>query len=151
MICWNSKLVCNFVCTITAALCLFTLSAQDRWTRPPLAQTSHAPAAPFSLPRLAATPSAADNSANSTVSGYYFIRQVLLSDFTSSGQAGRARSVVGLATFDGKGAFTFAGVIMDTKAGTKQHAIQNLSDDDGVAAHIALVRAAISPQTKVFT
>ena len=61
-----------------------------------------------------------DTTANATLNGTYFVRQVLLSDFDiTTGRPGRARSVNGPLVFDGKGKFSFAGRLMDTKAGGK--------------------------------
>lgn len=76
----------------------------------------------LAVPSMAQTiPSQPDTSANGTLTGIYFVRQVAVSDFDSkTGNAGRARSVTGVATFDGKGGYTFSGVLLDTKAGSKQ-------------------------------
>ncbi len=58
-----------------------------------------------------------DNSANSTLSGAYYVRQVALYSFDRAGKPGRARALTGIATFDGKGAYALAGSLVDTQVG----------------------------------
>ncbi|HLJ45815.1 MAG TPA: hypothetical protein VKU01_07405 [Bryobacteraceae bacterium] len=58
------------------------------------------------------------DTAKSVLNGNYFVREVLLSDYDyATGQPSRARSITGLVTFDGQGAYAFTGVLMDTLAG----------------------------------
>jgi len=52
--------------------------------------------------------------------GDYFLRQVLLSGVSSSGTIARARSIVGTATFDGNGNYTFSGQMADTQVAQPQ-------------------------------
>ena len=52
--------------------------------------------------------------------GDYFLRQVLLSGVAAQGTIGRARSIVGTATFDGNGNYTFSGQMADTQAAQPQ-------------------------------
>lgn len=52
--------------------------------------------------------------------GDYFVRQVLLGSFDSSGNIGRAFSLTGIMTFDGAGSYSFNGQIMDSQAGSPQ-------------------------------
>ena len=59
-----------------------------------------------------------DNSANATLKGDYFLRQVLLSNVTST--IGRARSIIGTITFDGNGNYTFTGQMADSQTAQPQ-------------------------------
>ena len=52
--------------------------------------------------------------------GDYFLRQVLLSGVSSTGTIARARSIVGTATFDGNGNYTFSGQMADSQAAQPQ-------------------------------
>ena len=52
--------------------------------------------------------------------GDYFLRQVLLSGVSAQGTIARARSIVGTATFDGNGNYTFAGQMADTQVAQPQ-------------------------------
>ena len=52
--------------------------------------------------------------------GDYFLRQVLLSGVSTTGTIGRARSIVGTATFDGNGNYTFSGQMADSQAAQTQ-------------------------------
>ncbi len=62
-----------------------------------------------------------DNSGNSSFKGNYYLRQVLLSGIdTTTGTVGRARSLMGTATLDGAGNYTFTGTLMDTQAASSQ-------------------------------
>jgi uncharacterized protein (TIGR03437 family) len=61
-----------------------------------------------------------DSSGNGLLQGTYFLRQVLLSGVSSTGTIARARSIVGTATFDGNGNYTFSGQIADTQAAQPQ-------------------------------
>src|ERR1035441_2094623 len=60
-----------------------------------------------------------DNSANLTLKGQYFVREVALRNLSAQGGIGEALSVVGIATFDGNGNYTFSGQLTDSasKAG----------------------------------
>jgi uncharacterized protein (TIGR03437 family) len=69
----------------------------------------------FALAGLASAQSF-DASSNSTLSGPYFIRELLLSDFTTSGDFARARSLSGVITFDGDGNYSFTGQLADSSA-----------------------------------
>ncbi len=60
-----------------------------------------------------------DASANGTLKGDYFVRQVLVTNFDQVTSAvGRAISIIGIMTFDGNGSYSFSGQIMDTQAGS---------------------------------
>src|ERR1700680_1251044 len=61
-----------------------------------------------------------DNSANGKLTGDYFVRQVLLSGVSAQGAIGRAQSIVGTATFDGNGNYTFTGQIADSQMAAPQ-------------------------------
>ncbi|HJT89206.1 MAG TPA: hypothetical protein VJ732_15165 [Bryobacteraceae bacterium] len=61
-----------------------------------------------------------DNSGNSLLKGNYFLRQVVFSRIGGDGTNGRARSILGTATFDGAGGYTFKGQLMDTDAASAQ-------------------------------
>ncbi len=69
-----------------------------------------------SSPREAAAKNP-DTSGNGTLTGIYFIRQILLTGRDTSGHPKRARSASGPVTFDGKGNYSFAGFLMDTQVG----------------------------------
>src|SRR5690348_4157517 len=59
-----------------------------------------------------------DNSANATLKGTYFVRQVLLSNVDAgTGAIGQARSLIGTATLDGNGSYTLTGTVMDSAVG----------------------------------
>lgn len=62
-----------------------------------------------------------DTSANASFKGNYYVRQVLLSGIDArTGAIGRARSLIGTATLDGAGTYTFAGTLMDTQGASSQ-------------------------------
>src|SRR5579871_828595 len=61
-----------------------------------------------------------DNSADSSLSGNYFLREVLLSNFDANGNFSRARSLSGTMTFDGKGNYSFAGLLIDSAQSSGQ-------------------------------
>jgi uncharacterized protein (TIGR03437 family) len=60
-----------------------------------------------------------DNSGNATLQGQYFVREVVLRNVSAQGSIGEALSVLGIATFDGAGNYTFSGQLADSasKAG----------------------------------
>jgi uncharacterized protein (TIGR03437 family) len=59
-----------------------------------------------------------DSSGNSKLNGDFFVRQVITTNLDSfDSSIGRAISISGVMTFDGKGGFTFDGQKNDTKAG----------------------------------
>jgi uncharacterized protein (TIGR03437 family) len=62
-----------------------------------------------------------DNSSNTTLKGQYFVREVALRNLSAQGGIGEAISVVGIATFDGAGNYSFSGQLTDSasKAGTQ--------------------------------
>jgi uncharacterized protein (TIGR03437 family) len=65
-----------------------------------------------------ATPSF-DNSGDGTLTGTYFVRQVLAANIDNSTSAiGRAVSIAGVMTFDGKGGYSFSGQIVDSTTGS---------------------------------
>jgi len=60
-----------------------------------------------------------DNSGNGTLTGTYFVRQVLTAKLDPNTSAiGRAVSIVGNMTFDGKGNYSFTGQMVDTSVST---------------------------------
>jgi uncharacterized protein (TIGR03437 family) len=63
-----------------------------------------------------------DNSANATLKGRYFVREVALGSVSAQGGIGEAVSVIGIATFDGAGNYIFNGQLTDSasKTGTIQ-------------------------------
>jgi len=64
-----------------------------------------------------------DKSANSSLTGAYAVRQVFLSGLDSTTSAiGRARSILGIMTFDGNGKYTFTGQMCDTNTGSTAQA-----------------------------
>jgi uncharacterized protein (TIGR03437 family) len=67
----------------------------------------------------AATPALAqsynfDNSANATLKGQYFVREVMLTNLSLQGAIGTAIGAIGIASFDGAGNYTFTGQITGT-------------------------------------
>jgi uncharacterized protein (TIGR03437 family) len=50
-----------------------------------------------------------DNSANATLHGQYFVREVMLTNLTPQGAVGTAIGAIGITTFDGGGNYTFSG------------------------------------------
>ena len=59
-----------------------------------------------------------DNSANGTVKGQYFMREVAFLHLTAKGGIGEAIGAIGIAAFDGAGKYSFSGQITDSKTGT---------------------------------
>lgn len=55
-----------------------------------------------------------DNSANATLKGQYFVREVVLLNLDAAGGIGEAIGAIGIATFDGAGNYTFSGQIADS-------------------------------------
>src|ERR1035438_10128376 len=64
-----------------------------------------------------------DSSANASLKGPYFVRQVLMADFNyNTGAVSRAISITGTMTFDGNGNYTFTGQKADSTAGSTAQA-----------------------------
>ena len=59
-----------------------------------------------------------DNSGNATLKGQYFVREVVLRNVSAPGGIGEALSVLGVATFDGAGNYTFSGQLADSTSKT---------------------------------
>lgn len=59
-----------------------------------------------------------DNSANLTLQGQYFVREVALRNLSAQGGIGEAVGVVGIASFDGAGNYTFSGQLNDSASKT---------------------------------
>lgn len=60
-----------------------------------------------------------DTSGNGSLTGDYFVRQVVTANLDPSTSAiGRGFSLTGVMTFDGAGTYSFAGQLMDTQKGT---------------------------------
>jgi uncharacterized protein (TIGR03437 family) len=60
-----------------------------------------------------------DSSANSTLKGTYYLRQLLVSNINpSTGVIGRGRSLSGTATFDGSGTYSVTGTLLDSLVAT---------------------------------
>jgi uncharacterized protein (TIGR03437 family) len=67
----------------------------------------------------AQTTASFDNSGNGTLTGTYFVRQVLAANINNSTSAiGRAVGIAGTMTFDGKGNYSFSGQIVDSSTGS---------------------------------
>src|ERR1019366_1602551 len=64
-----------------------------------------------------------DNSANLTLKGQYFVREVALRNLSAQGGIGEALSVVGIATFDGAGNYTFSGQLTDSASKTAARSV----------------------------
>ena len=59
-----------------------------------------------------------DNSANASLKGQYFVREVSLGNLSAQGAIGEAVGVVGIATFDGAGNYSFSGQLTDSASKT---------------------------------
>jgi uncharacterized protein (TIGR03437 family) len=59
-----------------------------------------------------------DNSANATLKGQYFVREVVLTNLSAQGAIGKALSAIGNVTFDGAGNYTFSGQLADSSSRT---------------------------------
>jgi uncharacterized protein (TIGR03437 family) len=59
-----------------------------------------------------------DNSANATLKGQYFVREIVLTNLSVQGAIGEALSAIGIATFDGAGNYTFSGQLADSSSKT---------------------------------
>jgi uncharacterized protein (TIGR03437 family) len=59
-----------------------------------------------------------DNSANATLKGQYFVREVALLNLSATGGVGEAIGATGIAAFDGAGNYTFSGQIADSASQT---------------------------------
>src|ERR1017187_2398749 len=59
-----------------------------------------------------------DSSANSSLKGPYFVREVSLQNLSAQGTIGEAVGVVGIATFDGAGNYSFSGQLTDSASKT---------------------------------
>lgn len=60
-----------------------------------------------------------DSSANASLRGAYFVRQVLLANFNqNTGAVTRAVNITGTMTFDGAGKYSFSGSKMDSRVGS---------------------------------
>jgi uncharacterized protein (TIGR03437 family) len=60
-----------------------------------------------------------DTSGNGKLNGDYFVRQVITTNLDPNTSAiGRAISLTGVMTFDGKGNYSFTGQVLDTQVGT---------------------------------
>src|SRR3984885_16021510 len=60
-----------------------------------------------------------DTSGNGKLNGDYFVRQVVTTNLnTNTSAIGRAISIIGIMTFNGRGNYAFAGQMTDTEAGT---------------------------------
>ena len=59
-----------------------------------------------------------DNSANATLKGQYFVREVVLLNLSATGGIGEAVGATGIAAFDGAGNYTFSGQIADSASQT---------------------------------
>jgi len=74
----------------------------------------------LALAGLLAIPAAAvpfnqfDSSANATLHGNYFVREILLTNIDAQGNIGDAISAIGTLTFDGAGHYTFNGSVMES-------------------------------------
>ncbi len=72
----------------------------------------------LALPRPAAAQTF-DSSGNANLKGDYFVRQVVTANLNPITSAiGQGISVTGVMTFDGKGNYSFAGQLMNTKSGS---------------------------------
>ena len=85
-----------------------------------------------------------DASANSSLSGTYAVRQVFLSGIDQNTSAiGRARSIIGIMTFDGNGKYTFNGQMCDTNSGSTAQAYSASGSYSVGANGLAEIQSAI--------
>ncbi|MGD0436942.1 MAG: hypothetical protein ABSB86_10790 [Bryobacteraceae bacterium] len=63
-----------------------------------------------------------DNSGNATLTGQYFVREVVLLNLSAQGGIGQALSVIGIATFDGAGNYNFSGQLSNSTSTTASSA-----------------------------
>ncbi len=66
-----------------------------------------------------------DNSANATLHGDYFVREVLVTNLNPDGSVGTALSAIGTINFDGAGDYTFNGTVMNSTPAAGQPEQQN--------------------------
>jgi len=72
----------------------------------------------LAIPATAHTYNQFDNSANASLHGEYFVREVLLANVQPQGTVGDAISATGTVTFDGSGGYTFNGSVMESNPAT---------------------------------
>jgi len=88
-----------------------------------------------------------DASANKSLHGNYFVRQLACSGIASDGTNGRARSLTGTMAFDGAGSFKFTGQLMDTSTGTSTPASYSVSGTYALASNNLLqITSPLDPQ-----
>jgi uncharacterized protein (TIGR03437 family) len=75
-----------------------------------------------------------DNSSNATLKGQYFVREVALRNVSAQGGIGDAIGIVGTATFDGAGNYTFSGQLTDSSSKTGTQSV-SFGGVYGVAAN----------------
>jgi uncharacterized protein (TIGR03437 family) len=66
------------------------------------------------MPFAALAQNAFDTSADATLVGKYFVRELLLTKVSAAGTVGQARSATGIVTFSTQGTYSFNGQIMDS-------------------------------------
>ena len=91
---------------------------QARKTRHSLSAGRSVMLARAGRPRLFSPKASFDNSANGTLKGPYFVRQILTLTDGNTSAITRAVSLAGTMTFDGAGNYTFSGQELDSTAGS---------------------------------
>jgi uncharacterized protein (TIGR03437 family) len=88
------------------------------------------------MPAAAIAQNGFDNSANATLAGTYFIRELTVSSVSATGSIGQAQSAFGTIRFSAEGGFTFNGEIMDSTShsGVSSTAV-TINGSFGVAAN----------------
>jgi uncharacterized protein (TIGR03437 family) len=76
-----------------------------------------------------------DNSGNSTLTGTYFVREVLLTKVSTGGTIGHARSAIGMVSFTASGVFSFNGQIMDSALQSQSASPATIKGTFAVAAN----------------
>jgi uncharacterized protein (TIGR03437 family) len=89
----------------------------------------------LAVPVAAQTYNHFDNSANATLHGNYFVREVLLTNLNPDGTVGDAISAIGTVAFDGVGGYTFNGTVMESNpsGGGAQPTTRSITGSYGLA------------------
>src|ERR1700736_4467572 len=81
-----------------------------------------------------AVPQTVDATGNSLLNGNYFVRQILFTNLTNTGAIGKARSLSGMASFDGNGHYTLTGQSSDSTSNAGQPQALNFSGSYSVTS-----------------
>jgi len=76
-----------------------------------------------------------DTSGSEMIEGYYFVREVAITNVSETGTIGLARSATGIIEFGTQGTYTFTGKVMDSTTQNRQPTDTTISGSFGVAAN----------------